>query len=319
MNPDGSAQRQLSSELSPVTGYAVAPDGRSYLVGDGAVLVLQSADGSERSVADARRTPSSTTPPGRRTARASPLGGATGDGRGPGPLAARRGWRRRHAPGDARRAVARRQRPAPADRGRAPARRVPARPTLLARRRRARLPRHGRSGGRARAARQPVDDRRIRGRRAAGLAARLDRGAGQRRGRRPRSTPRRRVNPYRSCSRRPSGSPAGRLAALHIGQLDRGAQRVLQLALPDRSTRPAVNRDQLLFVVADPGSAGTGGATVAGPGLFGPAHRSPSAGRRRTARRVRRVRGRRHVRWSLLARGGRHLAGGRHHRRGDAA
>lgn len=48
MNPDGSAQRQLSSELSPVTDYAVAPDGRSYLVADGAVLVLQDANGAAR-------------------------------------------------------------------------------------------------------------------------------------------------------------------------------------------------------------------------------------------------------------------------------
>jgi len=48
MNPDGSGQRQLSAELSPVTSYAVAPDGRSYVVGDGAVLVQQRADGGER-------------------------------------------------------------------------------------------------------------------------------------------------------------------------------------------------------------------------------------------------------------------------------
>jgi methionine-rich copper-binding protein CopC len=48
MNPDGSGQRQLSAELSAVTSYAVAPDGRSFLVGDGAVLVQQSADGGDR-------------------------------------------------------------------------------------------------------------------------------------------------------------------------------------------------------------------------------------------------------------------------------
>jgi hypothetical protein len=50
MNPDGSGQRQVSAELSPVTDYAVAPDGRRVVVGDGAVLVLQQADGSDRSV-----------------------------------------------------------------------------------------------------------------------------------------------------------------------------------------------------------------------------------------------------------------------------
>ena len=50
MNPDGSGQRQVSAELSPVTDYAVSPDGRRVLVGDGAVLVQQSADGTDRTV-----------------------------------------------------------------------------------------------------------------------------------------------------------------------------------------------------------------------------------------------------------------------------
>jgi hypothetical protein len=48
MNPDGSNQRQLSSELSPVTGYSVAPDGRAYVIGDGSAIVWQRADGSAR-------------------------------------------------------------------------------------------------------------------------------------------------------------------------------------------------------------------------------------------------------------------------------
>jgi WD40 repeat protein len=48
MNPDGSNQHQLSAELSPVTSYAVAPDGRSFLTGDGAAIVWQRADGSAR-------------------------------------------------------------------------------------------------------------------------------------------------------------------------------------------------------------------------------------------------------------------------------
>lgn len=48
MNPDGTNQRQLSAELSPVVDYAVAPDGRSFLVADGAAIVLQRADGSAR-------------------------------------------------------------------------------------------------------------------------------------------------------------------------------------------------------------------------------------------------------------------------------
>ncbi len=50
MNPDGSNQRQLSAELSPVTGYAIAPDGHSFVVGDGARLVEQGADGLARRV-----------------------------------------------------------------------------------------------------------------------------------------------------------------------------------------------------------------------------------------------------------------------------
>jgi hypothetical protein len=48
MNPDGTNPRQLSAELSPVTDYAIAPDGRSFVVSDGAVLVLEHADTSNR-------------------------------------------------------------------------------------------------------------------------------------------------------------------------------------------------------------------------------------------------------------------------------
>ncbi|MEX0710600.1 MAG: Ig-like domain-containing protein [Chloroflexota bacterium] len=48
MNPDGTNQRQLSAELSPITGYSIAPDGRSFVIGDGAVIVWQRADGSAR-------------------------------------------------------------------------------------------------------------------------------------------------------------------------------------------------------------------------------------------------------------------------------
>ena len=50
MNPDGSNQRQLSAELSPITRYAVAPDGRSFLTGDGAAMIWQRADGTARQV-----------------------------------------------------------------------------------------------------------------------------------------------------------------------------------------------------------------------------------------------------------------------------
>jgi hypothetical protein len=50
MNPDGTGQRQLSAELSPVTSFAVAPDGRSFVIGDGAVLIRQAAGGGDRQV-----------------------------------------------------------------------------------------------------------------------------------------------------------------------------------------------------------------------------------------------------------------------------
>ena len=50
MNPDGTGRRQLSVELSPILDYAVAPDGRSFVVADGARLVEQRADGSSRRV-----------------------------------------------------------------------------------------------------------------------------------------------------------------------------------------------------------------------------------------------------------------------------
>lgn len=50
MNPDGTAQRQLSAELAPILDYAVAPDGSSLVVGDGRRLVYLRADGSERRV-----------------------------------------------------------------------------------------------------------------------------------------------------------------------------------------------------------------------------------------------------------------------------
>lgn len=50
MNPDGSNERQLSSEMSAVTAFAAAPDGRTFVVGDGLRLVAQRADGGDRRV-----------------------------------------------------------------------------------------------------------------------------------------------------------------------------------------------------------------------------------------------------------------------------
>lgn len=50
MNPDGTAQRQVSTEIVPILDYAVAPDGSSFIVGDGRRLVYASASGRERQV-----------------------------------------------------------------------------------------------------------------------------------------------------------------------------------------------------------------------------------------------------------------------------
>ena len=50
MNADGTAQRQVSTELTPVLDYAVAPDGTSFVVGDGRRLVHADASGANRRV-----------------------------------------------------------------------------------------------------------------------------------------------------------------------------------------------------------------------------------------------------------------------------
>jgi hypothetical protein len=50
MNPDGTGQRQLSAELSPIVDYAVAPDGSSIVVADGRRLVQLDLAGAERRV-----------------------------------------------------------------------------------------------------------------------------------------------------------------------------------------------------------------------------------------------------------------------------
>jgi len=50
MNPDGTAPRQLSTELTPILDYAVAPDGSSFVVGDGHRLVFAEASGANRRV-----------------------------------------------------------------------------------------------------------------------------------------------------------------------------------------------------------------------------------------------------------------------------
>lgn len=50
MNPDGSGQHQVSTELTSVLDYAVTPDGSRIVVGDGRRLITSRADGSGRSV-----------------------------------------------------------------------------------------------------------------------------------------------------------------------------------------------------------------------------------------------------------------------------
>ncbi len=50
MNADGTAPRQLSTELTPILDYAIAPDGSSFVVGDGQRLILAEASGADRQV-----------------------------------------------------------------------------------------------------------------------------------------------------------------------------------------------------------------------------------------------------------------------------
>lgn len=50
MNVDGTAPRQVSTELTPILDYAVAPDGSSFVVGDGRRLVFAAATGADRRV-----------------------------------------------------------------------------------------------------------------------------------------------------------------------------------------------------------------------------------------------------------------------------
>ena len=50
MNPDGSGQHEVSTELTPVLDYAIAPDASELVVADGRRLIAMRADGSERRV-----------------------------------------------------------------------------------------------------------------------------------------------------------------------------------------------------------------------------------------------------------------------------
>ncbi len=158
MNPDGTGQRQLSSELSPITMYAVAPDGRRLIVGDGARLVMQQADGGARQTLTAGRRAGdrSRLLAGRRADRVRPR--RPGDRRRAGALDQAGRGRRRQPGRAAERAVAchaharLRRRGARAGAG-------PARTALLAGRRRPRLRRHERPRRRAGAAGRPAHHR----------------------------------------------------------------------------------------------------------------------------------------------------------------
>ncbi len=50
MNVDGTAPRQVSTELTPILDFAIAPDGSSFVVGDGRRLVFAAASGADRRV-----------------------------------------------------------------------------------------------------------------------------------------------------------------------------------------------------------------------------------------------------------------------------
>jgi Big-like domain-containing protein/WD40 repeat protein len=50
MNPDGSGQHEVSTELAPVLDYAISPDASRLVVADGRRLIAMRADGSGRQV-----------------------------------------------------------------------------------------------------------------------------------------------------------------------------------------------------------------------------------------------------------------------------
>jgi len=259
MNPDGSAQRQLSSELSPVISYAAAPDGRRYLVGDGGVLVLENANGSGRVVltaADALEYDPAWSPDGTRfafgrTDRASGIGEGL--------------WLRDEDGGGATRIqLPPELRPAGAPTP------LP-RPTGLEAGELLRAPRFSPDGGALAfidlsgsidvlelpAARlttapyvaigPPVWFRDSTGVLVTGIDGAPIEGpaAGE---------------PAPDLSAGGLGLTAAQLASLHLGQLDRGAASVDRLDLPGPALRPALSRTQLLFVLADPSAAGGSGA-----------------------------------------------------------
>jgi hypothetical protein len=269
MNPDGSAQRQLSSELSPVVSYAASPDGRRYLVADGAVLVLQNANGSGRVVltaADALEYDPAWAPDGTRfafgrTDRASGIGEGL--------------WLRDEDGGDATRIqLPPELRPASAPTP------LPE-PAGIGAGERLRAPRFSPDGG----ALAFVD---MVGR--VGVlelpAARLT------------TAPYVAVGPpvwFRDSSGvlvtgidglpleatapgqpAPELTPGGlgltrvQLDSLQIGQLDRGGASIDSLDLAGAASRPALSREQLLFVVADPSLGGASGALWLADDPFAP-------------------------------------------------
>jgi len=253
MNPDGSAQRQLSAELSPVTSYAVAPDGRSYVVGDGAVLVLQEANGSAREVLtppelleyDPAWAPDSSRFAFGRSDRAS------GEGLGI--------WLR-DADGGNQRQV---ELPPELFGGASP------RPSSEAgaRLREPRFSPDGAGlafidmtgrvgvvelvGGRLTTASIVAIGAPVWLRDSTGvLLTAVD------------GNPLAQPEPGQPLPDLGPETPllaGSQLATLHIARLDRGAQATERLDLPDGASRPAVGRDQLAFVVGDPSDASAGG------------------------------------------------------------
>ena len=263
MNPDGTGQRQVTSELSGVTAYAVAPDGRSLVVSDGAVLHRQQTDGSGRQLLTplgVLESDPTYSPSGREIASAR-VDAATGGGLGL--------WTRPAAGGDARQIILPREPGAPSA---SPVPSGEVAPVL-------RTPRYSPDGtalafidmnGRVGIVELPADRLTTAPFAAVGPPAWMPDSTGLLLS----------GSPVGALEPRPAGEPLPPLdpgalalsslevAALRVASLDRTANEVELLDQPPGASRPEVGPDgRYLFIVADsaqPSAAGELWLTTAG-------------------------------------------------------